>query len=294
MSAPYYIGLDGGGTSSRARLTNAQGRVLGEGFAGSSNLTLGADVAAASIREACQAALVAANVPGLGFAQLHAGLGLAGANVPELAAALLAVPFGFASLNLASDAVIACLGAHGDEDGAILILGTGSQGLALVHGEVKTIGGWGFLVGDDGSGAQLGRAAIRAALRAHEGWQAKSALTSDIMSHFDNDPSKMVIWAAKATPRDYGNFAPQVFEHLNKGDAVARAVIGESLGHSVAMIRKLLALGAKRIALMGGLAEPIAPLLPVEIRHFLVQPQADALTGALHLARSAVTQGGQT
>ena len=285
MAQQFYIGLDGGGTNSRARLTDGDGHVLGEGVSGSSNLTLGADIAAASIRAACDAALAASTVKNIGYAQIHAGFGLAGANVPELAAALQRVPFGFASMKLASDAVIACLGAHGGADGAILILGTGSQGLALLKGEAKTIGGWGFLVGDDGSGAQLGRAAIRAALRAHEGWGPASPLTARIMARFNANPSEMVIWAAQATPRDYGHFAPLVLEARSRGDMVAQALIAQSLAHVSAMIAALVVLGASRVALMGGLAQPYEEMLPGDMRAHLVRPQADALQGAILLAR---------
>ena len=288
MPQQFYIGLDGGGTASRARLTDRDGHVLGEGLSGSSNLTLGVGVAAASIRAACDAAIAASAFKNISYAQIHAGLGLAGANVPELAAALRNIPFGFASMKLASDAEIACLGAHGGADGAILILGTGSQGLALIKGETKTIGGWGFLIGDDGSGAQLGRAAIRAALRAHEGWGPASPLTAQIMARFNASPSEMVIWAAQATPRDYGHFAPWVLEARRKGDQVAEVLINYSLADVSAMIAALVALGASRVALMGGLAEFYGEMLPHSMRAHLVSPQADALEGAILLARGGV------
>lgn len=285
MAQQFFIGLDGGGTTSRARLTDGDGHVLGEGVSGSSNLTLGADISAASIRAACDAAIAAAATNNITYAQIHAGFGLAAANVPELVAALREVRFGFASMNLASDAVIACLGAHGGADGAILIVGTGSQGLALIKGETKTIGGWGFLVGDDGSGAQLGRAAVRAALRAHEGWGPASPLTVQIMTRFNANPVDMVIWAAQATPRDYGLFAPWVLEARSKGDRVALALINQSLTHVSAMIAALVELGESRVALMGGLAKTYEEMLPRDVRAHLIRPQADALQGALLLAR---------
>ena len=95
------------------------------------------------------------------MARARAGLGLAGANLPSLAEAIRKIPLGFASVVVASDAVAACLGAHGGRDGAVLILGTGSQGLAILSGHATTIGGWGFALSDDASGATLGRSAVR-------------------------------------------------------------------------------------------------------------------------------------
>eukprot|EP01037_Dinobryon_pediforme_P017522 gene17522-17722_t len=281
---PFFLGIDGGGTSCRARLADSAGTVLGEGLSGSANLTLGIDTAAHALRAATDAALIAAGLPEQCKRNIHAGFGLAGANVPSLAAELQSVSFGFATLNLASDAVIACLGAHGGADGAILILGTGSQGLAMIDGQVHTIGGWGFSVSDEGSGAILGRAALRAALRAHEGFGPASPLTTDILAQFDHDPAKMVLWAQSATPRDYGHFAPHLFTHHHKNDAVAHALLSDSVTQITAMIERLRALGATRIALMGGLAAPCTPLLPAHVHPWLTQPQGDAMDGALQLA----------
>ena len=64
--------------------------------------------------------------------------------------------------------MIACLGAHGGRDGGIVIAGTGSVGLAMVNGREFRIGGYGFPISDEGSGAEIGLHAIRLALRAHD------------------------------------------------------------------------------------------------------------------------------
>ena len=290
---PFFLGIDGGGTSCRARLADNTGVVLGEGFSGSANLTLGIDAAAKSLQAATTAAIAAAGLSGPCLGNIHAGFGLAGANVPGLAAEIQSVSFGFATLKVASDAVIACLGAHGGADGAILILGTGSQGLAMIQGRSHTIGGWGFALSDEGSGAILGRAALRTALRALEGLGPASALTADILAQFDHDPAKMVLWAQSATPRDYGHFAPRVFTHHHKNDAVARSLLDDSLSQITMMIERLHALGARRIALMGGLADPIAPLLPAHVRPWLTQPLGDSMDGALQLARQEPAQRGK-
>jgi glucosamine kinase len=285
LSETLYLGIDGGGTASRARLADQAGRVLGEGLAGSSNLTLGIEHAAASIRAAAEEAFAAAGLPRSEQSRVAAGLGLAGANVPSLARGIRAAPFPFASVALASDAVAACLGAHGGKDGAILILGTGSQGLALVGGKATAIGGWGFLVSDDGSGAILGRQAIRASVLACDSLAPRSPLTEAVMARFDDDPAQTVVWAKTALPRDYGTFAPLVFEHRAKGDPVATALVDEAVAQVANAVGRLHALGANRVALMGGLAKPYRPWLPSRLAPLLVEPQGDALDGALALAR---------
>jgi glucosamine kinase len=288
MSDALYLGIDGGGTTSRARLTDAAGRVLGEGLAGSSNLTIGVERAAAAIRDAAEQAMAAAGLPWQSVGRVRAGLGLAGANVPALADAVVAVPFGFHSLNLASDAVIACLGAHRGADGAILILGTGSQGLAIVKGVTTAIGGWGFAVSDDGSGAIIGRAAIRAAILSVDGLGEATPFCDAVMERFAGDPAAAVIWAKTATPRDYGTFAPIVFDHARVGDPVATRIVRDSSGAVATMLDRLVALGAERIALMGGVAEPQRPHLPEHLLARLVTPKGDAMDGALALARGGI------
>src|SRR5262245_14578534 len=77
----------------------------------------------------------------------HAGVGVAGLDDPALARSIAARRFGFASVTLRSDAVTACIGAHGHQDGSgIVILGTGSQGIVRLRGTFRRVGGWGFLL----------------------------------------------------------------------------------------------------------------------------------------------------
>lgn len=284
MSGPYFLAVDGGGTNTRARLSDQNGRILGEGLSGSSNLTLGTTITAPAIAEAGEKALEAAGLSPDAKAEVHAGMGLSGANVPALADGIRGFPFGYQSLALASDAVTACLGAHAGEDGGILILGTGSQGLALVAGKETTVGGWGFALSDDASGAILGRSAIRAAILSIDALAPSSDLTRLIMARFHDDPSEAVLWSQTATPRDYGSFAPLVFRAAG-GDSVADHLIGHAIGSIVGMLDRLIHLGAPRIALMGGLAAPYRPFLPTRYDDVLIEPKGDALDGAFRLAK---------
>lgn len=285
MSDTLFLGIDGGGTTTRARLADASGRVLGEATAGSSNLTSGVEPAAAAIRAAAEGALAAAGLGPEALGRVRAGFGLAGANVPSLADGLRRRPFPFVAVTLASDAVVACLGAHGGGDGAILIVGTGSQGMAIVGGRATPIGGWGFAVGDDASGAILGRATIRAAVAAIDELAPRSALTEALMADFGNDPSRVVEWALTARPKDYGGFVPQVLAHAAQGDPVALALLDEAVAAAANMLDRLRALGATRLCLMGGLAAAYLPRLPARLAPFMAEPTGDAMDGALALAR---------
>jgi glucosamine kinase len=219
------------------------------------------------------------------MARTRAGFGLAGANVPSLAAEARAASFPFAAVAVASDAVIACLGAHGGADGAILVVGTGSQGLAIVAGQATAVGGWGFNVSDDASGAILGRAAIRAAVAGADALAPTSPLTEALLRAVGGGPAQAVEWAAKARPRDYAAFVPTVLDHAAQGDPVADALLAEAVASAVTMLDRLLALGAGRIALMGGLADTYRTRLPARLAPAIVAPRGDALEGAIALAR---------
>jgi glucosamine kinase len=282
-----FLGVDGGATRSRARIRSAAGVLLGEGEAGPANTRLGI---ARTLEEVLTAARAAAGAAGLGASDLgriHAGLGLAGATGPDEVKRVLAEPLPFASVAVDTDAYAAWLGACGGKEGAILIVGTGSCGLAVVGGQRINVGGWGDLVSDDGSGNAMGRALLRRALWALEGLAPATPLGAAILERFDRDPEKIVAWAAGATKTDFARFAPLIFEHARARDPLALALVEEAAGHIARMVGRLLECGAPSVALIGGLAEPLAPWLPPPLRQHLVAPLADAAEGAILMARRA-------
>ena len=117
MTGILYLAVDGGGTNTRARLYDEDDKLIGEGLSGSSNLTLGTEIAGPAIAAAGDAALAAAGLAPDAKRLVRAGLGLSGGNIPALADSIAAFPFGYGALTVTSDAVTACLGAHAGEDG---------------------------------------------------------------------------------------------------------------------------------------------------------------------------------
>ena len=93
-------------------------------------------------------------------------------------------------MRAANDATAACIGAHAGADGGLIIAGTGSAAIARVRYKETIIGGRGFALGDDGSGSHIGLDAMRAAMRAFDRLGPASALTADLISHFDSDPGR--------------------------------------------------------------------------------------------------------
>lgn len=288
MRDALFIGIDGGGTNCRARLRNGAGERLGEGRGGPANVRLGSDVVMESILTATRAALAEAGLPETMLGRLHAGLGLAGAGLTtdreRLRAAAETV---FASVAIDTDAVAAWWGACGGADGAILILGTGSCGLAVVGGKRTYVGGWGPEISDEGSGAVLGQAALRRAARAAEGLAPATPLTAALLARFDGSLETIVGWTSTARPTDYGSFVPLVFEHAERLDRAALDLLGKTAAEVAEMVLRLLDLGAPRVRLIGGLSGPLEGWLPPPIRAYLAPAEADAVDGAILMARAA-------
>jgi glucosamine kinase len=285
-SAQFLLGIDGGGTRCRARLTDKAGAFLGEGVAGPANIRLGLDASRSAVLDAARQSLRAAGLAEAALERTVACLALAGATEPRELAAVQEWLLPFGHWIVTTDAQAACVGAHGGRDGGVAIVGTGSIGWAIVEERTYRVGGWGLTLGDEGSGAWLGREAIRRTLYAYDGRAAWTPLLTRLFEQFDADPHAVVRWAATARPSHFGSLAPLVIEHAARDDPAALSLMRQAAGHIDALIMRLTALGAERVALAGGLAPVIEPWLAPETRVHLVPAAADALGGALELARA--------
>ena len=188
---------------------------------------------------------------------------------------------------LDTDAYVAWLGAHQGEDGAIVILGTGSCGLALINGRRIGVAGWGADVSDEAGGQRIGREALRRTLWAFDGRAEKTALATAILDRFNRDPAKIVRFASRATPALYAEFAPLVLQYASARDPLAVTLLQETAEAAVAIVDRLADAGASAISLVGGLAEPLLPWLPPRIRDLITEPQSDPLDGSILMARRA-------
>ena len=217
--------------------------------------------------------------------RVHAGICLAGIGRKGARESLAAWRSPFARAVFESDGLAACLGAHDGEDGGIVIIGTGSIGLARVNGEEIRIGGYGFPIGDEGSGADLGLAAIRVALRAHDGREPATRFTRDVLARFRSDPFEVVAWMDKAHATDYATLAPLVLRHADLGDSHARMIMQNAAAMIDAMVRTLFERGVPRVALIGGLSSAMEAWLAPDVRRRLSHVKSDAIAGALSLVR---------
>lgn len=285
MSDYLFLGIDGGGTSCRARLCDSQGKPLGEGRSGSANVRLGLDKVYDSIMAATLQAVSQAGLHPSVLEKIYAGFGLAGAVSEDARDSVRNFAHPFAGVEVETDAHTACLGAHDGDDGGILIMGTGSCAVARVGGVFHNVGGWGFTISDHASGARLGLRALRYALQAHEGVVPQTDLSRALMAPFNHSPEAMLSWTEQAKPRDYASIVPQIVEYAAQADPLAEDLLQVTAAEATALLDRLLALGASQICLMGGLNQVVSSWLPARFSAVLSEPRGDAMDGAILLAR---------
>jgi glucosamine kinase len=283
-SEHLFLGIDGGGSHCRARIRDGAGRLLGEAVGGSANIYQDLEGALAAI---VATAAEAAEAAGVKPDRLHAGLGLAGIVTSVGAERIQAAGLPFASVFADNDAFAACMGAFAGGDGGIVIAGTGSIGFAFVGGRRHMVGGWGFALGDHGSGAWIGHHAVRRAALALDGLLQPTRLVDEVLQRVGRTRFDLSRWSERAAPRDYAKFAPLVFDCAAKADVQGMTIVIEGAAAISMLGRALLARGAGRLCLLGGLGKVYPPYLDADVRAALAAPEADAMDGAIMMARKA-------
>ncbi|TIM22210.1 MAG: hypothetical protein E5Y74_10845 [Mesorhizobium sp.] len=178
-----------------------------------------------------------------------------------------------------------CRAALATADGTVI--GRAKSGAGQVGADVGGAafgGGWGFQVGDQGSGARIGRDLLEQTLLAYDGVRAGSPLTHSMLAVFRNNPEDVVEFTTNAKPGDFGGFAPKVFEHAEKGDSVANWILDRVVADVEASLGALDLADDAPLCLLGGLAPLYAPRLSARYQALLKPPLDDALGGAVQMA----------
>ncbi|WOC14685.1 BadF/BadG/BcrA/BcrD ATPase family protein [Pseudochrobactrum sp. MP213Fo] len=281
--ADYIIGIDGGGTGCRAAIADPTGKILGTGQSGPANIMTDMASSVVSILAATDAALHAAQLPAHAYGRITACLGLAGANVSGVAQELQkALPF--AKSHVVSDGIIALQGAIGDQDGVVVILGTGSVTISRENKQITMRGGWGFKVSDLGGGARLGQKLLEESLLAYDGIYQRTPLVNALLTQFNNEPHAIVRFAHDAKPNDFGRYAPLIFEYAAQNDPLAEKILNQSVAAIEAALDASMSDQQPVLSLIGGLGALYGPRLSPRYQQRLRPPLADALTGAVALA----------
>lgn len=287
MAVDYLVGVDGGGSGTRARVQRAGGEVIGTASAGPSALGQGIPQAWDHVLSAIRAAFQAAGLAAPAWGRCVLAAGLSGVSHAPWREAFVARNPGFAALQVESDAFTLLLGAHGGAPGAILIAGTGSIAEALhADGTRATVGGWGFRVDDEGSGGWLGLLAVRHGLAAFDGRANPSALARRVWMHCGDEREALQAWCATAGQFEFAQLARAVFD-CEQSDPVAASLLQQATQKLEELALAIDPRGRLPLAIGGSIAERLAPRMRPFVRNRIVPARGDAVAGALTLAQRA-------
>jgi N-acetylglucosamine kinase-like BadF-type ATPase len=228
------LGIDAGGTKTQAAIADARGRVLGLGLAGSGNVD---DVGIEGVRCAfAQAVAEARREAGYDGPLASGFVGAAGIVSEADRAAVAAASEGLAErIEVDHDCRVALAGALDGAPGAVLIAGTGSVCYGrLASGADHRAGGWGDLVGDEGSSHWLGVEAMRAAVRSADGRGPRSVLEPMVVERLGlsgMDQLLHKLYLPRLPRADIAALAPVVFEAAAGADEAAAGLVSRACQH---------------------------------------------------------------
>lgn len=249
----YVFGIDGGGTKTICLLIDENKIVLGRGEAGPSNYqTLGIEAAKQSIQLAIEQAVLSANIKSNRHLNIEAiCLGLAGVGRPK---DIEIVRFLVQNLQLAhnlpiaqlwqpknivvcSDCAIALVGGIGYPSGIAVISGTGSIVFGQnFQGQTKRVGGWGYLLGDEGSGYDIAIRGLQAALRYYDGRADHTTLAEKFQVHLglkNLDELVEVVYRRGWGVKEIAGLATIVDRTAAEGDRVADGIINSAVAELI-------------------------------------------------------------
>lgn len=245
----WYAGIDAGATHTKLWLLRQEGNrfeFAGRGTAGPGNMQ---DVGPDGLVREVQAALVqAAGEAGLAEPPALDALviGAAGIGRPsdaERALEAFGKAFPGAKLAAHNDAIVALAGGTLGDPGAVVIAGTGSTAWAYLPGGgwVRT-GGWGYLLGDEGSGFAIGLEALRRVTRASDGREAPTSLTQAVLKAYDiQDVWDLIplMYGGPVPKQRIAGLAPVVLREAEAGDRVAVAVVRQAVDDVALLVAAL-------------------------------------------------------
>jgi len=258
-----FAGIEGGGTRTTCVIGDETGKLLGTGCGGPSNyLTVGIEKTKRSLREAFHGALSKESLeqPLEAVCAGLAGVGLS-PQPPEIEAAVREVTKS-GRVIIKSDGCVALYGAFAGTSGMIVVSGTGSVAMgAGKNREFARVGGWGHILGDEGSGFHIALEGMRAVVRSHDGLLPLTELTKRALCFLglERVEELVKVFYLESLGKDrLAAFSKEVVEAAAGGDRVAIEIISSecrALKLMVKVLRAKLSLDSPRLALSGGLFE---------------------------------------
>ena len=281
-----FLGIDGGGSKCKAVVISSENEILGTGISGPGNPLHGFEQAKNSIVTSAKLALANANIPESELSNIIVGIGLAGVNLPILFEKMSTWQHPFKEMHLATDLLIACLGAHQGGDGAVIISGTGSCGFSHVGGEEYIVGAHGFPHGDKGSGAWFGLQAAKKVLLSLDGLVSQSSLNDKLLGFLNVKTDVELVEAiAGQSAAFYARMANLVFDAAEQGDILALKIVKEGASYIDNVANKLSERNPPRVSLIGGLTPRLVPWLAENVQKSLSAPLYPPEVGAYFYAK---------
>jgi N-acetylglucosamine kinase-like BadF-type ATPase len=279
----YVLGIDAGGTKTACYLADETGRVLSQSRGGGANLMSAGELAVEkTLHQVMEEAIGHHDVVPSAIC-----LGIAGADRPGDADVVRAIMRRIAykaRVVVVNDALIALVAGAGQSPGVVLIAGTGSIAYGRDrHERAARAGGWGHVLGDEGSGYWIGRRALASVMREGDGRGPSTVLTARVLAHFGvQRPSDLVhlVYYGGVTLPSIASVAPAVQAARAEGDEVAIRILDEAADElslaAASVVRQLSLEGeAFPFLLAGGIFEGVPWLEPaVEERILRLAPGA--------------------
>ena len=283
-AAPIFC-VDGGGSKSRARLIAADGRLLADGGEdGPCNPSTNSDRAAASVRALWERCAEAAGLDPARPGDAALAIGAAGLYVHSARDRFLAALPQFARTVTMSDGYAALIGAGGGKPCGLMIIGTGIAGHRLWgNGLSVQKDAWGWVAGDRGSGAWLGRKALRHMLAVVDGIEPKDALSERVLAQFGGR-ARLNEGLAGMGPERLAALAPLVLTAAEEGVPRAVRIRDRAVEHLAALARVLDIGPHDALYAYGGLAPILGPGIAAKLGHAILTPAHDAIEGGFLVA----------
>lgn len=284
----FLVGVDGGGTGTRALLARPDGTLLSHGEAGPSALGQGVAAACLQVQDAIAAAFSAANRPLPEWSRIALAAGISGVHTIALRDAFRSMLPQFGHLVLETDGYTLLIGAHGGQPGVMVAAGTGSVGEVLRSDRSHQVcGGWGFPVGDEGSGAWLGLQAVRNAQAAMDGRLPVGALARHVWGHCGNQRQDLAAWCATSAQHSYAQVAPLVFACADQ-DPVADQLLNAAAQDLERIADALDPTGGLPVAICGSVGLRLQHRMTQALLQRCVVPVMGPAEGALWLLQRAL------
>jgi len=305
----HVLGIDAGGTKTVCLLADEHGHVVAQARRGGANLQAAGELEVEKVlHDVMEQAIGDRHIVPAAIC-----LGIAGVDRPDDAAVVGAIMkrIGYkAKILVVNDALVALEAGAPGVPGVVIISGTGSIAYGRnAAGQAARSGGWGYVLGDEGSGYWIGRAALRAVLREADQRGPATALTPLLLDHFGVDQAPDLIhevYQSNLKPTAIGALATCVQAAFGHGDAVAigilRAAANELESSALSVASRLGLVGEPFPFLLAGgifravpwLQEEMLRRLPVaaprsEPRLLDREPAAGAVALALQEARGGAT-----